>query len=72
MKGQFHFISRRWQSVSPAAKKFVTELLQKNPDKRPTAVEALASPWLNNRSENGVKLPEATLMMDQVQATIQR
>ena len=35
-----------WNQVSPEAKAFVKSLLQCDPNKRPTATEALQSPWM--------------------------
>ena len=46
VKGNYQFISRRWKTVSTAAKSFVVRLLQDKPERRPSATEALADPWL--------------------------
>jgi len=35
-----------WQKISPEAKEFVQSLLQMEPQRRPTATEALRSPWI--------------------------
>ena len=40
------FAGREWANVSGSAKKFVMRLLNKDPNKRPTANEALRDPWL--------------------------
>lgn len=39
---------KAWQSLSPEAVDFVRQLLVKDPSKRPSAVEALQHPWLND------------------------
>eukprot|EP00614_Pseudopedinella_elastica_P008526 CAMPEP_0172596972 /NCGR_PEP_ID=MMETSP1068-20121228/16875_1 /TAXON_ID=35684 /ORGANISM="Pseudopedinella elastica, Strain CCMP716" /LENGTH=475 /DNA_ID=CAMNT_0013396255 /DNA_START=39 /DNA_END=1466 /DNA_ORIENTATION=- len=46
-RGQFSFRKRAWEGVSSEAKDFVTKLLQVDPDKRMTAQEAQAHPWLD-------------------------
>ena len=43
-----------WDGISPEAKDFVQLLLNKDPKQRPSALEALAHPWLKgNIHERG-------------------
>ena len=39
-----------WEGISEEAKQFVAQLLEKDPAKRPTAKQALKSPWLQGHS----------------------
>lgn len=39
-----------WEGISQQGKQFVAQLLEKDPAKRPTAKEALKSPWLQGHS----------------------
>jgi serine/threonine protein kinase len=45
-KAQYEFGSPAWDDVTDETKKFITELLEKEPEKRPTAQEALDHPRL--------------------------
>jgi len=45
---QLHFASKYWCLISDEAKDFVTQLLSKDKALRPTALEALAHPWVAN------------------------
>jgi calcium-dependent protein kinase len=47
LKGKFAFKARTWKFVTASAKQFCTELLEYNPDVRPTAEQALHLPWLD-------------------------
>ncbi|CAB9509998.1 MAP kinase-activated protein kinase 2 (Fragment) [Seminavis robusta] len=71
VKGHYQFISRRWKTVSSGAKAFVVRLLQDKPDKRPSAAEALADPWLRKWDFDCSGFAPEVAMMDKVQATIQ-
>ncbi|CEM31033.1 unnamed protein product [Vitrella brassicaformis CCMP3155] len=53
-KAQYSMSGSRWERVSPQAKNFVSRLLQRNPQKRMSAKEALEHPWITHR----VRLPE--------------
>ncbi|GLI63029.1 hypothetical protein VaNZ11_005889, partial [Volvox africanus] len=44
--GDLDFSRSPWDVISPAAKEFVSSLLQRDPSIRPTAAEALNHPWL--------------------------
>jgi calcium-dependent protein kinase len=46
VEGKYQMDSKEWTYVSQPAKDFVSSLLTYDPDKRPTASQALASPWL--------------------------
>ena len=44
--GKFSFADPCWNNVSDSAKDFITLLLTKDQDKRPTASKALEHPWI--------------------------
>ena len=48
VNGQISYADPIWDEVSADAKNFVQKLLSSDPDKRPTAAEALDHPWLIN------------------------
>jgi len=52
--GKFEFKGRRWDRVSEQAKLFVKSLLIVDPEKRPTAEEAMGSKWLERRTQGVV------------------
>ena len=41
------FDSKKWSNISPAAIEFVKSCLDKNPEKRPNAVQAMGSEWFD-------------------------
>ena len=41
------FDSKKWANISPAAIEFVKSCLDKNPEKRPNAVQAMGSEWFD-------------------------
>ncbi|RKP34724.1 myosin light chain kinase [Dimargaris cristalligena] len=43
--GAYEFEEAYWYYISPEAKQFITRLLQVDPDRRPTALDALSDPW---------------------------
>lgn len=45
----------KWSSISPNAKSFVKGLLNKDPQKRMTAKEALAHEWIWSSADNSTK-----------------
>jgi len=47
------FSSPPWDVISTEARELVQSLLQREPSARPTAEEALASPWLRKRKSGG-------------------
>lgn len=49
--GAFSFDDRVWQSVSQAAKDFVTALLTHDKNVRPSAAEALKHPWITEHAQ---------------------
>jgi len=53
MKCKFTFDGPSWKHVSPEAKSFVSSLLQFEPEDRPTAEQALRSPWLKKEFPTG-------------------
>jgi len=52
---------RRWQPVAPEAVDLVRRLLEKDPEKRLTAQEALCHTWLVRKQENQIKLSRSAL-----------
>ena len=71
MACDYQYVGTRWQNkVSMQARKLVDELLQKDPDERPTAEEALCCKWLTNTSRNDSENDNIEVM-DNVQATIE-
>jgi serine/threonine protein kinase len=44
--GKFSFSDPVWASISDAGKEFITALLTKDKDKRPSAEAALQLPWI--------------------------
>ena len=58
----YDFATEEWEAVSQEAKRFVSSLLQKNPEDRPTAEQALGHPWFAKSgvltvSTEGAELP---------------
>jgi len=47
--GRYSIKKERWDGISSEAKEFVSALLQKNPDVRMTAKQALEHPWITQR-----------------------
>jgi calcium-dependent protein kinase len=52
-KGQYNFDGDEWRGVSSDAKEFIRQLLQFDPTKRYTALEALNDPWIVKSSAPG-------------------
>ena len=60
----------RWDNVSDDAKRFIIHLLAYEPDRRLTASQALASPWLSSlANDDQVDNGEAVTSMEQSSAT---
>lgn len=53
-KGEFNFNGKAWASVSQAAKDFITKMLVYFPERRYTAQEALADPWLTSLDDKNI------------------
>lgn len=66
LENEIDFDSGSWATVSKGAKDFVKSLLQKDPRKRPTAIEALQHPWVREGG-SGAANPEAKLSSTVVQ-----
>ncbi|CAM9766112.1 unnamed protein product [Chrysoparadoxa australica] len=62
--GEFDFPSPEWDSVSDAAKNFISKLLVTEPSKRLTAQEALEHPWITKDYD---AVPPAVLPEDMKQ-----
>ena len=60
MKCKYDFRGRRWTSVSPQAKQFISELLQYDRDQRPSAEEAKSIFWLNGGYTDSNRTTPAT------------
>ncbi|XP_063225037.1 calcium/calmodulin-dependent protein kinase type IV-like [Bacillus rossius redtenbacheri] len=48
--GDFSFLSPWWDDVSASAKDLISQLLQAEPGRRPTATQALAHPWVRGET----------------------
>ncbi|ODM92777.1 Calcium/calmodulin-dependent protein kinase type IV [Orchesella cincta] len=46
VRAEYEFESPYWDDISEPAKELVTQLMSADPDKRPTAAEALSNPWV--------------------------
>eukprot|EP00727_Mastigamoeba_balamuthi_P013524 m51a1_g8795 putative myosin light chain (428) ;mRNA; f:239348-242860 len=58
LQAAFDFYDPAWNDISPEAKDLITNMLQKDPTKRPTAEQCLAHPWLSK----GKQLPDRVLV----------
>jgi len=45
-EGKFNFNDPIWNKISDSAKDFITQLLIKDQNKRPSANDALQHPWI--------------------------
>ncbi|OXA41744.1 calcium/calmodulin-dependent protein kinase type IV [Folsomia candida] len=54
--GDYEFESPYWDEISLPAKEFVKQLMTVDPDKRPTAKEALLNPWVQGNMASDVPL----------------
>jgi len=55
MKCNYDFKGRRWTQISAQAKHFVKDLLQYDPDNRPSAEEAKQDIWVNKSMHSSVR-----------------
>ncbi|KAE8689565.1 Calcium and calcium/calmodulin-dependent serine/threonine-protein kinase [Hibiscus syriacus] len=46
MAGEYNFDERTWKNISSSAKHLISNLLQVHPDRRPSAEQLLAHPWV--------------------------
>ncbi|OMP07660.1 hypothetical protein COLO4_07153 [Corchorus olitorius] len=46
MAGDYNFDERTWKNISSSAKHLISSLLQVDPDRRPSAEQLLAHPWV--------------------------
>ena len=51
-EGKVHFPSPAWDKISQPAIEFVKRLLDRDPDQRPMASEALQDPWITHKMVN--------------------
>jgi calcium-dependent protein kinase len=58
--GDLEFPSPEWDDISDEAKDFIRKLLDRDPDRRPTAAQALHHPWISKHvvEEPGVPKPK--------------
>jgi calcium-dependent protein kinase len=68
LKGKYQFSSRRWNTISGDARKFVADCLTMNPEVRPSAEEALHLRWLSSSDTPSSDAPPELDQMDRVQA----
>jgi calcium-dependent protein kinase len=52
--GKFSFSDPCWANISDKAKDLITQLLTYDPEKRPSAEEALKHPWIHDLSQGTV------------------
>lgn len=73
-RGFYSMSGPQWEGISEQAKCFIRFLLQKDPDKRPSAEEALKHPWLQQQDtvEHDIDLSVVKSMRDFALANILR
>lgn len=71
VKGSYHFVSRRWKTVSADATAVVVRMLQHDAARRPSAADMLEDPWFHRADFDFLGSAPEVAMMDKVQATIQ-
>jgi calcium-dependent protein kinase len=49
--GKFTFADPVWNNVSESGKDFITQLLTKDPDQRPSAAQSLNHPWIQEATQ---------------------
>ena len=62
MKGQYKFDTKVWKNRSQEGKDFISALLQVEPSKRPTAMEAFKHPWLSKEAVLSDQKPDQDLL----------
>jgi serine/threonine protein kinase len=79
-QGTFSFPNPEWHGISAEAKDLVTKLLDKNPETRITAEEALKSSWFDeaiaenpgsSKSEPAITLPSASVPLCTTEAVVE-
>lgn len=70
LRGKYAFQGRRWRTVSLEAQDFISYLLRRRPEKRPSADAALHEPWLCRDFSTSNALGDIE-QMDTIQATMQ-
>ncbi|CAK7325122.1 unnamed protein product [Dovyalis caffra] len=46
LAGEFSFYEKTWKNITSSAKQLITDLLQVDPDRRPSAQDVLSHPWV--------------------------
>ena len=57
-RGRCHFSKSDWSGVSGEGRDFVRRLLQKDPEKRMTALQALDHPWMRKHADVDVEMSD--------------
>ena len=66
---KLNFKSSCWEGISDEARDFVSVLLHKDPEQRPSAKEALQHPWLRGTArERSVGRPLSLAVVQRIQA----
>lgn len=63
-KGSFDFNAQIWKAVSADAKDFISQLLTYQPEKRPTAAQALEHRWIKDMTNKKVDTAAASEALD--------
>jgi serine/threonine protein kinase len=69
LDGRYTFYSSSWKGVSDDGKKFISELLRVDPNKRLNADKALAHTWLSTKFPLSARAPKPEIM-DSIHETI--
>ena len=56
--GRYSLSGTEWKHISPDAKELVQKLLQREPNLRPSAEEALRNPWIQRHTQAPFKLTD--------------
>lgn len=67
-RGVFRFKEQEWSQVSTQAKDLITKMLEKDPKKRISAVDALNDPWiLTFTTKEDIDLPLLADVLSKIQ-----
>ena len=65
--GRFSFPSPEWDSISAGAKDLITQMLNMEPERRPSARQALSHPWFNQASNSQLNPAAASAIFRNLQ-----